>query len=676
MGRQKLRRPTGFAQDGICSEPGVSYRAYYRLKKSFLKRNKQKSYSWEISRLGRLVDIHTPYGRLLRTVRVRYKDSEDYYKWTIADPRALIYCLCKHCPYLVNVLAKCARADKPFNVILYTDETTPGNELAPELTKQVQCIYWSLAEFPKWLRSRDCGWFFFGVAKTLTQKQIAGGLGGLVKQVLAVFFDPMLSFTGGITLPSAGGPAFVFRAKLGSFIQDEKAYKFMWSVKGASGLKCCMECNNIFRCPLHKLADDDYCKHVALALPHEFDQASDAEFFQAWDHLAESKNEVAPEEFHRMQQVLGITYDADALAFDPLARQIGGVRSTMWDWQHGKVGSGGMFQYVGNAFCLELEKTGTSLASLDAFTAEVKMPMNGKINLPKKFFQKRVRRKPCSHWRAFAGDTITALRVLGLYVDAEGLVEKQPALAKHCHCLQLELSILDLLMAPRDDPDKLERMMVEHHVLCLELYPFKMLKVKPHLMLHLPDQQRRFGFSQSCFPGERRHHITKLAASHSSGVDTKVVMSILRRSLMHQFSVTNKSQLEEANLPEGSIEDRVPLGLLSRFYPHLSSAPATKTARQMRYHGGQVCSGDLMVIELAGTSTLGVAHFFVSVRDRTHVLQEDSCFVVFFKCERISAREWEATKTLNMCRSRNLKSRCLYVVRRGRIVPGLPREFA
>ena len=76
----------------------------------------------------------------------------------------------------------------------YTDECTPGNNLRCDGGRALQCLYWCLMDFPDYVRSRDNGWYCFGVLQTKFVEKIPGGLSALVSRMQEVFFGSTFNF--------------------------------------------------------------------------------------------------------------------------------------------------------------------------------------------------------------------------------------------------------------------------------------------------------------------------------------------------------------------------------------------------------------------------------------------------------------------------------------------------
>ena len=116
---------------------------------------------------------HTPYGPLVRAIEVPQING-DPFQWEVINPCALIWFLCEDYGWYGDFLKELT--DGQCSVLLYSDETNPQSMLRPDASREVQRLYWSLKEYPHWLRSQDRGWFTIGVMKTTRQDLIPGGL--------------------------------------------------------------------------------------------------------------------------------------------------------------------------------------------------------------------------------------------------------------------------------------------------------------------------------------------------------------------------------------------------------------------------------------------------------------------------------------------------------------------
>ena len=100
----------------------------------------------------------TPFGPLLTVMDIETNDGKNL-KWTYIDPLALIYELCR----LNAAFALLLRSLGPsLSIAGYSDDTTPGNQLRPDVGKSLQTYYWCFCEVPEHIRCRTWGWFPIG----------------------------------------------------------------------------------------------------------------------------------------------------------------------------------------------------------------------------------------------------------------------------------------------------------------------------------------------------------------------------------------------------------------------------------------------------------------------------------------------------------------------------------
>ena len=139
------------------------------------------------------VNIHTPHGQLLRTVKLTLDDGSEF-TWVVCNPFALVHLLCEEQPEYVRLLMDCLPCQdgcRHSSLVIYIDETTPGNSNRHDTVNEVQCIYWLISQLPAWFRQRTKGWFYFGFLRTDVQHAIKGGLSALTKTVMRLFFHPL-----------------------------------------------------------------------------------------------------------------------------------------------------------------------------------------------------------------------------------------------------------------------------------------------------------------------------------------------------------------------------------------------------------------------------------------------------------------------------------------------------
>ena len=141
---------------------------------------------------------HTPFGKILQTISVIDKDDAEQ-QLTIAHPIALLWVASSECSsFSMFFLAKLKETppsiDKPWRLVAYTDEVTPGNPLQQKNNRKFHAFYWSFLEFGVSALSREEAWF---TATTEYSVHVSGLSAGLSQVVGSIF---KLFFSGGINL--------------------------------------------------------------------------------------------------------------------------------------------------------------------------------------------------------------------------------------------------------------------------------------------------------------------------------------------------------------------------------------------------------------------------------------------------------------------------------------------
>ena len=113
----------------------------------------------------------TQYGPLLTTLSLDVGEEKPLL-WSVASPFALLYKLgdinAKFMPFLHSYLKGGGQ------ILLYTDETHPGNPLHFANGLKVQCYYWTFNELPDWWTRGTHGWMPLGFSIYCHSKVVGG----------------------------------------------------------------------------------------------------------------------------------------------------------------------------------------------------------------------------------------------------------------------------------------------------------------------------------------------------------------------------------------------------------------------------------------------------------------------------------------------------------------------
>ena len=477
---------------------------------------------------------HTPAGPLLMQTQIPLEDNSTY-TWHHVNPMAFLYHLCTLSGAQSDLLRSCT-ATGPANLVLYHDESSTGNVLHPDHPREMVNFYWSFKELPPWYKSRKLGWYAYGFLPSKIVAEACGGLSSICGRVVKNFFGGQRSLTGGIMLPGRDDK-FAFKAVMGFFVMDEKAHKVMWSVKGASGAKCCFNCKNIIRCEASKVQGHAYLRHVSCHNPGEWDQHTAKSFLEMADKL-QLCAVMRPKELEREETTLGLKYDPLALPWNLEVREwCNPITCGYWDAYHVFLCSGGLAQFHLNAFILELEAHSVDAWTLDDFQKHIVWPKSLQHDFPKEFFNSRTVRSADAHIKAFAKETLCAVYVVVMFIKLILQKREPPVMVEHCRCFLMLgeiLSIFELGDRAVQRVHKLRRVVSEHQELYKTLYGIKLgSKPRNHYAFHVVDQLSVFQMLAHTCAQERQHKIVNNKSRNCTG--PKNHAAILKRFLLEQF---------------------------------------------------------------------------------------------------------------------------------------------
>ena len=143
------------------------------------------------------------------------------------------------------------------------------------------------------------------------------------------------------------------------------------------------------------------------------------------------------------------------------------------------------------------------------------------------FFVDRTVKSDGAHCRAFAAEFLTAITLLGFFVDAvlEEMCASYPALRPYIDCFNLLRMLVAIFQRgnPGDIP-LCREIMVNHHILFRRLYP-NSVKRKMHNQAHLLDFWEVWQVLFSCFGPERHHRLMKSVMNHSYNHPERTVLA-------------------------------------------------------------------------------------------------------------------------------------------------------
>ena len=135
---------------------------------------------------------------------------------------------------------------KPWTLIVYSDEISPGNNLKVDNRRQLQGVYHSFLEFGPAALAKEDFWLCASVLRSITVRKIEWGMSAVMAALPKTFFSAgshNMKTAGLGVSPPGGGKLRIF-ARFGCKLADESALHQVWLCKGANGTKMRVQCAN------------------------------------------------------------------------------------------------------------------------------------------------------------------------------------------------------------------------------------------------------------------------------------------------------------------------------------------------------------------------------------------------------------------------------------------------
>ena len=338
--------------------------------------------------LYRDAKTETPYGKVCQDLLADGKVGQVCIY--TCNPFALLYHACSKSEMFFQFLKGIVNntADGYLDIAVYLDKATPGNNRRPDDGRSMQCLYWTVVEFPGWFISRRNGWIPFGYVLVKDQKEMQLTDTMLVRFLMRRFgvSSDQLSFQGGFGLEGeAGGTdVLIFRVKAFLSIADGEQHNKTFNLKGHFATVPCRICKNCMgRCAYFT---DPYLVHVHSEEYEKLDYMSPEELNGLADELKVLAETGRPSALAKREQEVGLKYDPTALLWDLEVRAMLRPPLSFYpDFMHVFFASGGLAQYELNGMILFLEvRYAIEATDVDTWIANVKTP-SGMSKISKKF---------------------------------------------------------------------------------------------------------------------------------------------------------------------------------------------------------------------------------------------------------------------------------------------------
>ena len=392
------------------------------------------------------------------------------------------------------------------HLLVYADEITPGNVLAPVTSRKTWAIYVSFKEFHSHLQSTQA-WITISVVRSSIVNSLDGNLSQMLKVLLHHWFTTHMIHLVGIQLFEPPGqpqciPHKRLFVSLGVFIMDGSAHKFALSIKGDSGSRFCCLCKNIFLAKAKPSSEDPEDVPVAtvscFTKASHLDLASDEEIWSSWSRMVARKDTETAKSFKMWEQATGISFSLHAILADPsLQEHFQPTHVLFHDWMHALLCNGCMSHCI-----FHVLSTLNCWDNLSGWMSCWKVPTVWKHFQVVSLFQaKRLEKhKKANKLSSTASELLTALPLVNHYLTtlAEDSTEIQ--------CFQSLNHLVELMQATwhqQVTPEEIQ-ICVESILAKWKACGWHMFK-KHHWLLHIASNFAKHSILPNCCCMERKN---------------------------------------------------------------------------------------------------------------------------------------------------------------------------
>ena len=670
--------------------------------------------------------ILTPYGTICQTVNLRRSDGSDL-AIDIQNPFAMLHHACSHSPQLSALIRRCVDKQqpslaKPWNIVLYADEVTPGNQLAYLQGRKFWAIYWSVLEWgplvladedmrridhidgrliSPWerIQSKDAitcccfvsmastmlqhryrfaseeAWFELVFLRSEETNGLAGGFSGLLARMLLVFFGqegPNMQMSGiGLTMSDGSYQHLVMH--LGCFLADEAALHLGYCCKGASGLKCCLLCANIFNYKVRR--DIVELDATGIAQHHTTHDASKlklhtpASITAILRQLQNSHGTISKRAFEELETTLGWNYSPHGVLWNPIAKpHIEPSEKATFDWMH-IIFVHGIFGVHMGQVMWRLKEEGVSYAKIHEFLQTLSWPRQHGKNCGKDTcIPKRAR----SCWdsvvfKCTASEGLSLIPILARYFTE--FMHRDPApsaVAKGvaANFLQLVFVVHLILRSARFKvaPATLQQAIGDYLRGFSQLFGQEVMVIKFHLLIHLPAHLKKYGFLPNCFVHERKHKESKTYANSNTNTASSWGRSLLRDVTCHHLSVLQDATRFSSGV--ALLQPYTPRAALEAAL-HGQFGPGTymmSNSARLRY-GDQVAVGDVVLYRDGGNAHAGKIGMLVSADVQGELILAAALEGFTHEHTTYGNSVWKPTGLMQVCLLSSIEAPCVWCTR-------------
>ena len=564
----------------------------------------------------READRVTRYGNVMQELRIDV--NGDAVAFDYVHPIAFLEYAAGHCDAFSKELEQCVDDDppswdSPWDIIVYSDEVTPGDAKKARNHKRLEAVYWSFKQFGQARLSSEHLWFILAAIRSETiRDEVEGGMSTIFKHLLALFHNSATDIRHGVFITTKSGRRVLFFAKISIMVSDAAALQMVLGVKGTSGNLLCLNCRN---CSPHKpkngvvLHEADTSGFLVPSTETDlsrFIPQTDDTLFAAVDLLAARRPLMGNTAFERLESDLGVNHIPAGLLLCPFMRQrIQPISMVMWDWMHCYFASG-IFQVQVTLLLLVMRRHGFRAHAVHEFMEDIVFPSHLGGSSPSApgrlaFFNYDY----AGGFNCQASEGLTLYSPFRMFLLSNVFPHTVAGDLRVAILAYIKLCVvLDMLVGFLQPGDAYEfARAIAAHLDAFQLaHGTDEWVPKFHLVSHLPELLLRFGMLFACFVHERKHKALKKFANNLDNVCRAWERSIMQDALYSQLhSLADDDEISK-DAPCLYKPRRPPLHILElvRDTFNLDLATPVNASHTAAYAPGAKCSNaDVVVMELA-----------------------------------------------------------------------------
>jgi hypothetical protein len=213
-----------------------------------------------ISRRGLERAYNHIFSKVAVSVELPMLGSTETFCWEFASFQKLIAYYCDECHMYRNAIAELhqrtpCNPEAPWSMVLYCDETSPGDPLRLDARKKYMAVYASIKDFGEIMLKHEAMWLPLATLRTNKIKILKGGWANAFRHLLRRLLLGEDNIRIGVPICSLG---LVIYFKVSNMLADEDALKQVWSSMGANGTFPAVELQNVTALPPRGLIADTF----------------------------------------------------------------------------------------------------------------------------------------------------------------------------------------------------------------------------------------------------------------------------------------------------------------------------------------------------------------------------------------------------------------------------------